>query len=80
MVVSRAAKESRFNAYKIIKNATTVRIYMNDMPSQVRNGKLLQYTDDTALICTGEDYCGVHNLVTTDLQYISNWIPQVRCS
>ena len=31
-------------------------VYMNDLPSQVHNGKLLQYADDTALICTGEDY------------------------
>ena len=49
-------------------------VYMNDMPSQVHNGKLLQYADDTALICTGGDYCEVHNHVTTDLQHISNWI------
>ena len=49
-------------------------VYMNNMPSQVHNGKLLQYADDTALICTGEDYCKVHIHVTTDLQYISNWI------
>lgn len=49
-------------------------VYMNDIPSQVHNGKLLQYTDDTALICTGDDYCEVYNHLTTDLQYISNWI------
>ena len=32
-------------------------VYMNNMPSQVHNGKLLQYADDTTLICTGEDNC-----------------------
>ena len=26
-------------------------IYVNDLPSQVTNGLLLQYTDDTELIC-----------------------------
>ena len=26
---------------------------MNNVPSQVHHGKLLQYADDTALICTG---------------------------
>ena len=30
-------------------------VYMNDMPSQVHNDKLLQYADDTTMICTGED-------------------------
>ena len=49
-------------------------VYMNDMQSQVHNGKLLQYADDTTLICTGDDCCEVHNHLTTDLQYISNWI------
>ena len=36
-------------------------VYVNDMPSRVHNGKLLQYADDTALICTGEDNHGVLN-------------------
>ena len=28
-------------------------VYVNDMPSQIKHGKLLQYADDTALICSG---------------------------
>jgi len=34
--------------------------YMNDMPSQVKHGKLLQYADDTALICLGTSTEEVH--------------------
>ena len=28
-------------------------IYMNSLPSQISQGLLLQYADDTALICSG---------------------------
>ena len=35
-------------------------IYVNDMPLQVSHGKLLQYADDTALICSGTDLAEVH--------------------
>ena len=29
-------------------------IYVNEMPSQVRHGCLLQFADDTCLICAGD--------------------------
>ena len=35
-------------------------IYMNDMSSQVKHGDLLQYADDTALICSGTSTEEVH--------------------
>ena len=31
-------------------------IYVNDMPLQVQNGPLLQFADDTCLICYGDDH------------------------
>ena len=39
-------------------------IYMNEMPSQVSHGKLLQYSDDTTLICSGTDFAEVHRCLT----------------
>lgn len=35
-------------------------VYINEMPSQVSHGKLLQYADDTAMICLGTDFGEVH--------------------
>ena len=31
-------------------------IYVNDMPDQVQHGVLLQFADDTCLICCGKSY------------------------
>ena len=31
-------------------------IYVNDMPLQVKHGILVQFADDTCLICGGEDH------------------------
>ena len=33
-------------------------IYVNDMPLQVSSSCLLQFTDDTALICCGNSFGG----------------------
>ena len=46
-------------------------IYMNDMPSQFKHGKLLQYADDTALICSGASTEIVHQCLTEDLKSLS---------
>ena len=53
-------------------------IYMNEMPSQVSHGRLLQYADDTALICSGIDLAEVHRGLTEDLQSLSAWIAQSK--
>ena len=53
-------------------------IYMNEMPSQVRHGRLLQYADDTALICSGADFAEVHHGLTEDLQSLSAWIARSK--
>ena len=34
-------------------------VYVNDMPLQISSGHLLQFTDDTTLICTGNSFVEV---------------------
>jgi len=53
-------------------------VYMNDMPSQIYFGKLLQYADDTALICTGVDYFEVQRQLSEDLKLLSEWLSLSR--
>ena len=53
-------------------------IYVNEMPMQVSHGKLLQYADDTALICTGTSIGEVHQCLTDDLWSLSSWIKLSR--
>ena len=52
--------------------------YVNEMPSQVCYGKLLQYADDIALICSSTDFAEVHQCLTEDLQSLSAWITQSK--
>jgi len=52
--------------------------YTNDMPSQVKHGKLLQYADYTALICSGTSTEEVHRCLSADLQSLSSWITQSK--
>ena len=53
-------------------------IYVNEMPSQVSHGRLLQYADDTALICSGIDFAEAHRRLTEDSQSLSAWITQSK--
>ena len=41
--------------------------YVNDIPSQVHHGNLLQFADDTTLICSAE----VEKKLSHDLELIS---------
>ena len=38
-------------------------INVNDMPLQVKNGVLVQFSDDTCLICCGDDHSSVVTLL-----------------
>jgi len=45
---------------------------------QVCHGKLLQYADDTALICSGTDFGEAYKCLTEDLQSLSTRITQSK--
>ena len=45
---------------------------------KLNHGKLLQYADDTALICSGTDFAEVHRCLTEDLHSLSTWLTQSK--
>ena len=49
-------------------------IYVNNMPNQVQHGVLLQFADDTCLICCGKSHEETGMLLTEDLTSLSQWI------
>ena len=53
-------------------------IYVNNMPKQVQHGPLLQFADDTCLICCGSSSERVSKLLSEDLSLLSSWIAQSR--
>ena len=48
------------------------------MLSQMKNGRLLQYVDDTALICSAASPEVTHQLLSEDLLRLTRWITQSR--
>ena len=51
---------------------------MNNMSSQIVHGRLLQYADDAALICSGPTIDDVHKQLLEDLSKLSIWIQQSK--
>ena len=49
-------------------------IYINDMPLQIQNGSLLQFADDTCLICCGQTHTQVKDSLCSDLGSLARWI------
>ena len=49
-------------------------VYVNDMPLAVKHCCLLQFADDTCLICQGESPAVVGGLLNADLCLLSTWI------
>ena len=53
-------------------------VYMNDLSSQLFCGCLLQYADDTALICSGPTLNVVHQQLSDDLTRLLSWVKQSK--
>ena len=53
-------------------------IYVNNMSKQVQHGPLLQFIDDTCLICCGSSSESVSKLLSKGLSLLSLWIAQSR--
>lgn len=53
-------------------------VYVNDIPLQIKHGQLLQYADDTALLCSGPTPEDVHRLLSEDLLCLTHWISQSK--
>ena len=49
-------------------------IYVNDMLLQIQNESLLQFADDTCLICYGGDHTQVKDFLSGDLVSLARWI------
>ena len=49
-------------------------IYVNDMLLQIQNGSLLQFADNTCLICYGDDHTQVKDFLSSDLDSLARWI------
>ena len=48
------------------------------MPSLVHHGNLLQFADDTTLICSGDTHEEVEMKLSHNLELISKWISQSK--
>ena len=49
-------------------------IYMNSLPSQLTDGVLLQYADDTTVICGGVTTAAVRTIMCSQLSIIQQWV------
>ena len=49
-------------------------VYVNDMPLQVKDGGLVQFADDTCIICSGRTRKEVSEMLCSDLCSLSSWI------
>ena len=49
-------------------------VYVNEMPFLVEHSRLLQFADDTTVICSGENHDVVRQKLNSDLQRIQTWI------
>ena len=49
-------------------------IYVNSLPSQVTEDILLQYANDTTLVCSGTSPLAAAEVINQQLQFVYNWI------
>jgi len=53
-------------------------IYMNSLPCQISEGLLLQYADDTTLICSGPTPEAAANTINARLKLLNQWATDSR--
>ena len=49
-------------------------VYVNEMHSLVEHSRLLQFADDTTVVCSGENHDVVRQKLNSHLQRIQTWI------
>lgn len=49
-------------------------IYMNTLPLRITHGLLVQYADDTTLICSGPSVSDTADVMSSQLQLVNKWI------
>ena len=53
-------------------------VYINDMPLQISSGRLLQFADDTTIICSGNSFVGVALCMNDQLDHLCMRITQSK--
>ena len=53
-------------------------VYVNEMPLKVQHGCLLQFADDTCLICAGDTSDIVAKILQDDLTTLSGWVTESK--
>ena len=53
-------------------------VYVNEMPLKVQHGCLLQFADDTCLICAGDTSDIVAKTLQDDLTTLSGWVTESK--
>ena len=53
-------------------------IYVNTLPSRIGDALLLQYADDTTLVCSGPDPIATASIMNQQLALIHDWLVEHR--
>ena len=53
-------------------------IYMNSLPSQLTEGLLLKYADDTTIICSGITPAAVQTTMCSQPSLLQHWVLQSK--
>ena len=54
-------------------------IYVNDMLLQIQNGSILQFADNTCVICYGDDHTQVRDFLSSDLDSLARCMCDMDC-
>ena len=55
---------------------TLFNIFMNDLAYAIKHCRIVNYADDTNILCSSKDVCAVQNNLNTDLENATSWFFQ----